>query len=55
MTPVSFFWDSDLTEERKAEICAWFNALPESQQKFVEELQNDERARAAFDFYDGSY
>lgn len=49
MTPRCFYWNSVLTEERKQEICDWFNALPEAQQKFVEEMRADARAETQFE------
>jgi len=45
----SFYWDSQLSSERKSEIIKWFNELSEKDQRMVEDLLQDARNEARDD------
>ncbi len=50
----SFYWDSILSEGRKDAIIKWYNNLSVQEQDMVEDLMNDARADATFDYdYEG--
>lgn len=49
---LSFFFDSDLTDERKQAIVKWLNSLTPDQQKMVEELREDAQDEAEFFAYE---
>jgi cell division FtsZ-interacting protein ZapD len=47
--PSEFFWDSDLTEERKAEIVAWVKSLKPEARGMLEDILDDTRLQNRFD------
>lgn len=45
----SFFWDSDLTDERKDEIIEWAMSLSENEQEYLSDIIRDVRDETIFD------
>lgn len=50
--PHSFFWDSDLTDERKIAINRWILTLPTAQNAMLKELLQDEHDATDFEVRD---
>lgn len=45
----SFFWDSDLTDERKGELIKWVKSLDKDKAKMLEDLLDDTRDAVRWD------
>jgi hypothetical protein len=44
-----FYWDSNLSEDRKTQIVKWVNGLNEEEQSMLRDIIDDSRADAEFD------
>lgn len=50
--PSSFYWNSDLSEDRKLEICEWVKSLTPAQFSMLGELLNDVQEETEFNYRD---
>ena len=46
--PSSFFWDSDLSEERKQQIIEWIENMNDEQRSMLNDLLDDVRAEEQY-------
>lgn len=49
---IAFFWKTQLSDERMAEIAEWLHGLPENERKMVDDLLWDKREETAWDCAD---